>query len=295
MRLSWIALCLLFSATCLKADDADLPGSVLLMIGGDAGSGADVQAQALARDLKSLEGLELVPVAGGLEAFAREPNALALVPSADLSFTDPPFGYVPIVSTSGFQMSVVAASDTGWRDYIDVIGAHEFGAEITFGVTSPKLRNLAYVLGEATGVDFTFVDFEGEGAMLRAVAIEEIHLGFASGIQYDGVASGTLIDLASAMSAPLIQSPEALTMVDLVVSPTAEGHFVLIGPEDLSDAARGALADAVASVVSDETTETGGLIAERFGGPVVLTGTALEMSLVEEMEAAKELRRLASE
>ena len=50
---------------------------------------------------------------------------------------------------------------------------------------------------------------------MNGVQVGDMDLGFMAGIQGKGVASGDLVNLASAMSKPLAQTPEAPSLLTL--------------------------------------------------------------------------------
>ena len=69
--------------------------------------------------------------------------------------------FTPITTTAGFQMGIVSPASKGWKDFKDVIAAAKGGEQIRFGVMSPKLADLAYLLGKANDVDFNIVSVKG--------------------------------------------------------------------------------------------------------------------------------------
>ena len=114
-----------------------------------------------------------------------------------------------------------------------------------------------------------------------------------AGIQAKGVASGDLVNLASALSTPLQQTPDAPTIGDLGVPFSADGYFLFIGPAGMPAEARAALADAIADVVSDETTKAGGIIKKAFGGAAVIKGEELDALVTGDFESAGALLEAA--
>ena len=114
-----------------------------------------------------------------------------------------------------------------------------------------------------------------------------------AGIQGKGVAAGDLVNLASALSEPLKQTPDAPTVGDLGVPYNADGYFVFIGPAGMPDDARNALAAAIADVVNDETTKAGGLIKKAFGGAATFTGAELDAMLANDFAGAGKLMKAA--
>jgi tripartite-type tricarboxylate transporter receptor subunit TctC len=160
---------------------------------------------------------------------------------------------------------------------------------------SPKLSDLAFLMGEASGVEFNIVQVRGGRAVMDGVNAGDMDLGFMAGIQRNGVEAGDLVNLASALSKPLDQTPDAPTMADLGVEFVADGYFLFIGPAGMPAEARTALADAIEGVASDAGTKAGGIIAKAFGGPSIIKGDALDALIASDYEAASALLEAASE
>jgi len=158
----------------------------------------------------------------------------------------------------------IFAAVKGWASLDDMIAAAKGGQDIRFGVMSPKLTDLAYLLGEAHGIDFNIISVRGGKAVMNGVNAGDMDVGFMAGIQGKGVAAGDLVNLASAMSVPLKQTPDAPKMSDLGVAYNADGYFVFVAPAGLPDEARAALTEAIANATG--TGKAGGMITKAFGG-----------------------------
>lgn len=308
-----VAACGLFAHT-VSADAADWtpPGPIKLMIAFAAGGGADTQARLIAEELEARHGWSIVPEQvtgkGGMNlalAMKDEPNdgsVIGMVVTesfgynmkvADAGVT--PDDFTSITTTAGFQMGVVAPSGKGWTTFADVVEAAKGGAELRFGTMSPKLSDLAYLLGKANGVDFNIVQVRGGRAVMNGVNAGDMDLGFMAGIQAKGVAAGDLVNLASALSVPLVQTPDAPTMADLGVEFVADGYFMFAGPAGMPAEARDALASAIGEIISDDSTKAGGLISKAFGGPAIFTGDELTELVANDYAAAGALLEAASE
>ncbi len=279
-------------STAAFAADWTPPGPIKLMIAFAAGGGADTQARLIAEELESRMGWEFIPEQvtgkGGvnlLNAMKDEPNdgsVIGMVVAesmgynlyvADIGLT--PADFTPITTTAGAQMGIVALSSKGWKDFHDVIAAAKSGEEIRFGTMSQRLGDLAYLLGKAQGVEFNIIAVRGGKAVMNGVNADDMDVGFMAGIQNKGVASGELVNLASAMSNPLKQTPDAPLLADLGVGFDGDAFFMFAGPGGMPEDARNALAEAIGAVVSDESTQAGGLIKKAFGGPLVVQGEEL--------------------
>jgi len=307
------ALIIALAATSTLASEWSPPGPIKLLIGFRAGGGADTQARLIAEELEKRHGWQIIPEQvtgkGGLNLAAALKDAPADGTVIGMAVTET-FGYnmaaassagmtpadfTGITTTAGFQMGVVSLSSKGWETIADAIAAAQGGAGLRFGVMSPKLADLAYLLGKAQGVEFNIVEVRGGKAVMDGVNAGDLDLGFMAGIQSKGVAAGDLVNLASALSDPLNQTPEAPTLADLGVDFTADGQFMFAAPAGLPDDARDAIAAAVTEIVNDPATGAGAMIAKAFGGPSVLSGDALQAKMVESYDAAGALLEAASE
>jgi tripartite-type tricarboxylate transporter receptor subunit TctC len=206
-----------------------------------------------------------------------------------------PADFTGITTTAGFQMGVVARTDKGWKSFDEMIAAAKGGQDIRFGAMSPRLGDLAYLLGKAQGVDFNIVMVKGGKGVMNGVNAGDLDVGFMAGIQAKGVAAGDLVNLASALSAPLVQTPAAPSFADLGVQFNTDGQFLCVGPADMPAEAREALAKAIGDVVSAPNTKAGGLIKKAFGGATVIQGAELDALLSDGYTSAGDLLKAASE
>ncbi|MEO1550437.1 MAG: tripartite tricarboxylate transporter substrate-binding protein [Pseudomonadota bacterium] len=294
------------------ASDWAPKGPIKLMIAFAAGGGADTQARLIAEDLEGKLGWNFVPQQvtgkGGLNlaaALKDEPadgSVIGMVVTETLGYNMAaanagmtPQDFTPIATTAGFQMGVVAPSTKGWTSFDQMIAAAKGGEAIRFGVMSPKLGDLAYLLGKAQGVEFNIISVKGGRAVMNGVTAGDMDVGFMAGIQNKGVASGDLVNLASALSVPLNQTPDAPTLADLGVPFSADGYFLFIGPAGMPTEARDALAEAIASVVSTSGTKTNAMVTKAFGGASVITGETLDALVASDFESAGALLQAVSD
>ncbi|MEP0155730.1 tripartite tricarboxylate transporter substrate-binding protein [Pseudophaeobacter sp.] len=293
------------------ASDWTPPGPIKLMIAFKAGGGADTQARLIAEDLEAKMGWQFIPEQvtgkGGMNlvmALKDQPNdgsVIGMVVTeamgynmkvADAGVT--PSDYTAITTTAGFQMGVVSKTDKGWKSFDDMIAAAKEGP-LRFGAMSPKLADLAYLLGKAQGVEFNIVNVKGGKGVMNGVNAGDLDLGFMAGIQGKGVAVGDLVNLASALSEPLKQTPDAPTFGDLGVQFSADGYFLIIGPGGMPAEARDALAAAIVEVISTDGMKSNGMITKAFGGPAVIAGDDAQALIESDFEAAGALLKAASE
>lgn len=279
-------------------------GPIKMIIAFAAGGGADTQARLIADDIQAATGWEVIPEQvtgkGGVNALLAlkdmpaDGTAIAMVVTESLGYNAAAAGNAGIVpsdfagltTTAGFQMGVVAKADKGWSSFADTIAAAKEG-NLRFGTMSPKLSDLAFLLGEAQGVEFNIVQVAGGKAVMNGVQAGDMDLGFMAGIQGKGVASGDLVNLASALSEPLVQTPDAPTLADLGVQFNADGYFVFVAPGGMDTAARDALTAAIVEAANNGKASA--MIEKAFGGAVTIQGSELDALLQSDYEAASEL------
>lgn len=297
------------SATFADGHGWQPEGPIDLIIAFRAGGGADTSGRLIADQMQEATGWEIIPrqVTGGggvnalveLQDLPADGTAIALVVTESLGYnaaSNPDAGISPtsvtgLTTTAGFQMGIVSQSSMGWESFADVIAAAEGGAELRFGAMSPKLADLAFLLGEANGIEFNIIEVRGGRAVLDGVTAGDMDLGFMAGIQGRGVAAGDLVNLASALSVPLVQTPEAPTLADLGVEFTADGYFVFVAPPGLPDEAREALTAAIVEASNSGAAQE--MIGNAFGGTVNIAGDELDALLTQDFEAAGALMEAA--
>ena len=295
------------------AADWQPPGPIKLMIAFAAGGGADTQARLIAEDLEASTGWKFIPEnvtgKGGvnlLNAMKGMPNDGTVIgivvteslaynriaaKGAGLELSD----FTPLTTTAGFQMGVVATTESGMATFEDVMSAAKDGKEIRFGAMSPKLADLAYLLGNANGIDFNIVMLKGGKAVMNALNAGDVDIGWGAGIQTKAVLAGDMVNLVSGLDKPLDASPDAPMLADLGVDHHAAGYFMFVAPGGMADDARNALAEKLSSVAADPDSKAGGLINKAFGGASIIMGTELDALLVSDSESSSELMELAAE
>ena len=283
-------------------------GPIKMIIAFAAGGGADTQARLIADDVQAATGWEIVPEQvtgkGGVNALVAlkdmpaDGTAIAMVVTESVGYNSKsatgagisPADFTGLTTTAGFQMGVVAKADKGWKSFDDMIAAARQG-QLRFGTMSPRLSDLAFLLGEAQGVEFNIVQVRGGKAVMNGVNAGDMDLGFMAGIQRKGVASGDLVNLASALSQPLVQSPEAPTFADLGVEFNSDGYFVFVAPANMDAKARTAITDAI--VAATASGKAAGMISKAFGGATTIRGAELDQLMQAEYEAAGALMQAA--
>ena len=283
-------------------------GPIKMLIAFAAGGGADTQARLIADDIQAASGWEIIPEQvtgkGGVNALVAlrdmpaDGSAIAMVVTESLGYNAAaakgagiaPSDFTALTTTAGFQMAIVAKADKGWATFDEMIASAKEG-ELRFGTMSPRLSDLAFLLGDAHGVDFNIVQVRGGRDVMDGVQAGDMDLGFMAGIQRKGVASGDLVNLASALSVPLVQTPDAPTLGDLGVSFSADGYFVFVGPAGMDPAARKAITAAIVDAAN--SGKAAGMLSKAFGGAVTIEGAELDALLQADFDAAGALMEAA--
>lgn len=293
------ALALGLAVSTSAAADWTPPGPIKMMIAFAAGGGADTQGRMIAEELEARHGWKIIPEQvtgkGGsvlAKAMVDQPNdgtvigllvtesiGYNMVVADDPGYTVDDFTY--LTTTAGFQMGVVAKSDKGWNTFADVVAAAKGGEAIRFGVMSPKLADLAYLLGEAHGVEFNIISVRGGKAVMNGINAGDMDIGWGAGIQNKAVAAGDMVNLASGLSTKLNISPDAPTLAELGVDFNADGYFLFVGPAGMPADAASAISSAIADIAQDGESKAGGFIGKAFGGAVVLQGEPLVQFMVD--------------
>ncbi len=307
-----VGVALAATATFATAEDWAPSGPIKLMIGFAAGGGADTQARLIAEDVEAATGWSFIPEQvtgkGGMNlamALKDEPadgTVIGMIVTETLGYNMvaadagvTPADFTAITTTAGFQMGVVSLASKGWSSFDDVVAAAKAGETLRFGTMSPRLADLAYLLGKAQGVEFNIVNVAGGKAVMNGVNAGDMDLGFMAGIQAKGVAAGELVNLASALSVPLDQTPDAPTFADLGMAYSADGYFMFAGPAGMPTEARDAIAAAIAAAISTEGTKSNAMITKAFGAPAIIAGDDLQALAAAEFDDAGALIAAASE
>lgn len=305
------ALTALSTSTAAIAADWTPPGPIKMIIAFAAGGGADTQARLIAEELEARHGWKIIPEQvtgkGGLNAvnaLKKEPadgTAIGIIVSETLGYNmaaakaGKPTDVTPITTTAGTQMGIVALASKGWKTLGDVIEAAKGGQDIRFGVMTGMLGDIAYITGKENGVDFNIISVRGGKAVMNGLNAGDMDVGFGAGIQAKAVAAGDMVELASARSEPLINSPDAPLLSDYGVEFVSEITFLFAGPADMDPAARDAIAAAIAEVVTTEGGKANQFITKGFGGPVIVSGGELEAAVQKDFEASGALIAAAAE
>ena len=289
------------------------PGPIKMLIAFRAGGGTDTQARLIAEELEKRHGWKIIPEQLTGKGGANMAAALKDMPNdgtvIGMAVTET-FGYnmiaakkqaytqedfTTLTTTAGFQMGIIAPAAKGWKTWDDIIAAAKGGEEIRFGVMSPKLGDMAYLIGKHYGVEFNIISFKGGKGVLNALSAGDADIGWGAGTQTKAVLAGDMVQVLSGLSKRLNISPEAPTLQEIGIDLQADGYFLFMAPAGLPDEARETLANAIAEVVQDENTQANGIINKGFGGVVVIKGEELDGIMANDLDAAKALLDLASQ
>ncbi|MEM1298099.1 MAG: tripartite tricarboxylate transporter substrate binding protein [Pseudomonadota bacterium] len=299
------------SATGVLADWAP-PGPIKMLIAFRAGGGTDTQARLIAEELEKRHGWKVVPeqltgkgganMAAALKDMPNDGSVIGMAVTETFAYNMiagkrqayAQEDFTALTTTAGFQMGIIAPTTKGWKTWEDMIAAAK-GGSVRFGVMSPKLGDIAYLIGKHEGVDFNIVSFKGGKGVLNALSAGDADVGFGAGTQTKAVLAGDMVQMASGLSKRLNITPDAPTLQELGMDLQADGYFVFMAPAGLPDEARTAISDAIAEIVQDESTKAHGIIKKGFGGTVVIKGAELDKVMADDLVAAKELLERASQ
>ncbi|NRB05604.1 MAG: tripartite tricarboxylate transporter substrate-binding protein [Rhodobacteraceae bacterium] len=302
LKRSVLSAAMMLTAIAANAADWTPPGPIKLVIAFKAGGGVDTQARLIAEELEARHGWDVIPEQvtgkGGLNAVmdiseqSGDGTVITMTASNAVGYGLRSSGatsqdvFTAITTTAGVQMGIVSKTDKGWENLDDLIAAAKAGEEISFGAMSPMLGDLAYVIAKEKGVDFNIISMRGGKAVMNGLNAGDIDVGFLAGPQTKAVLAGEMVNLVSAMSEPLIASPEAKLLKDHGIEFTGEGFFTFLGPKNMDTEARDAIAAAIAEIVKDPETKAGALINKVFGKPTVIAGDDLAARLSADWDAA---------
>ncbi len=298
-------------ATGALAADWTPPGPIKLMIAFRAGGGADTQARLIAEELEARHGWKIIPEQvtgkGGLNAAKAisgenpDGTAIAMIVTETLGYNlraanaGSPDMVTPLTTTAGSQMAVVALTSAGYKTLADVIAAAKGGTAIRFGVMSPSLADLAYVIGKENGIEFNIVSVKGGKAVMNGLTAGDIDVGFGAGIQAKAVSAGDMVELASVKSEPLANSPDAPMLTEFGVEFYNDTMFMLAGPKGMDPAARAAISAAIQDIVNDPNSKANQFIAKGFGGAVTISGDELDAIIAKAYSDADALMAASAE
>ncbi|MEQ5777122.1 hypothetical protein J4E05_16480 [Thalassospira sp. NFXS8] len=288
------------------------PGPIKLMIGFAAGGGADTQARLIAQAIENKYGWKILPEQvtgnGGLnlaKQLIKEPadgTAIGMVVTETLTYSalaaqQPGLtakNFTPLASTVEFQTGLVAMKGGAFDSWNKIKAAAKAGTPIRFGVATDRWADVTYLLGKADGIDFNIVQVKGGAGVMNGLRGGDLDLGWVAGAQGKPVQQGEMVNVASAVSHKLADSPNAPLITDLGSKYSLDGYFMFIAPKGLAPEARKAIGDAIADVLNDPATQAHALVVKSFGGPAVLTGAALNDKLNTLMTESKDLLATAS-
>lgn len=289
------------------AEDWTPPGPITLMIGFGAGGGADTQARLVASAIEDKTGWTILPeqvtgnsglnLANALSKAPADGTVIGMVVSETIAYNavregNPALQYdkfTPLATTAAFQMGLVAMANGEFSSWDALKAAAEAGTPIRFGTATERQADLAYHFSVGSGVPFNIVQVKGGAAIMNGMRAGDLDIGWVAGAQAKAVASGEMVNIATAIQTPLKDSPDAPSIVDLGSDFYLDGYFMFIAPAGIPDAAHQAIAQAISDAVSTSETEAGALIQRAFGGPSVLMGDELNTYLANGVEASNQL------
>lgn len=280
-----------------QSSDWTPPGPITLMIGFAAGGGADTQARLVAQGIEDATGWTILPeqvtgnsglnLAQQLREAPADGTVIGMIVSETLAYNAVRLGnpelqadqFTPLATTAAFQLGLVAMANGNFASWDAVVAAHDAGTPIRFGTATERQADMAYHLGQQTGIEFNIVQVQGGAEIMNGLRAGDLDIGWVAGAQTRPVAEGEMVNIASGIATPLEGSPGIPTIRDLGSDFYLDGYFMFVAPAGIPAEAREALAGAIAAVAQNPETEAGALIARSFAGGEVLTGAALDAYL----------------
>ncbi|PHP64841.1 tripartite tricarboxylate transporter substrate-binding protein [Zhengella mangrovi] len=283
-----------------------------MLIGFAAGGGADTQARLIAQGLEKKYGWKVLPEQApgnsGLnlaKQLASEPadgTAFGMVVTETLAYSavaskNPDFElskFTSLATTARFQLGLVAMKGGEFDSWDKVKAAAAAGKPIRFGTASDRQADVAYHLGQKTGIDFNIVPVKGGAGVMNGLRGGDLDIGWVAGAQSKPVKQGEMINIASGIPAALIDNPEAPKITDLGSDFNLDGYFMFIAPGNMAPDVRKALGDAIRDVLTDSSTEAYAFAQKAFGGASVVTGEELDGYMADSVDASKKLIKAVS-
>ncbi|MCA2012263.1 tripartite tricarboxylate transporter substrate-binding protein [Pararhodobacter sp. CCB-MM2] len=293
--------CFTLPATA-QSTDWTPPGPITLMIGFAAGGGADTQARLVAQGIEDATGWTVLPqqvtgnsglnLAQELRSAPADGSVIGMIVTETLAYNAVRLGnpdlqadqFTPLATTAAFQLGLVAMAGGDFASWDAVQAAQEAGRPIRLGAATERQADMAYHLSLGSGIEFNIVQVQGGAEIMNGLRAGDLDLGWVAGAQAGAVRNGEMVNVASGIPTPLVDSPDAPTIRDLGSNFYLDGYFMFVAPAGIPDDARAALAGAIASVVQNPETEAGALITRSFGGASVLTGADLDAYLQRAVE-----------
>ena len=172
-------------------------GPITMLIGFRAGGGANTQARWIAEEIEERHGWKIIPeqktgrggsvLAAALKNEPADGTSIGIVVTESLGYNmdaTTSAGYeqsdfMPLTATAGFQMGIVVLASRGWSTFDDKAESARAGEQIRFGAMSPKLADLAYMLGKASGIEFNIVMKQGGNGVMDGIYAGDLDIGLA--------------------------------------------------------------------------------------------------------------------
>ncbi|MEM1162393.1 MAG: tripartite tricarboxylate transporter substrate-binding protein [Pseudomonadota bacterium] len=300
-------------ATGALAADWTPPGPIKLLIAFKAGGGTDTQARLIAEELEKRQGWTIQPeqltgkggavLAAAMKDMPNDGSVIGMLITDALTYSleaskNPPYAvgdFTTLTTTAGFQIGIVARTEKGYTSWDDVVAEAKSGKEIRFGAMSPRLGDMAYLIGKHYGIDFNIVMVKGGKGVMNGLNAGDLDIGWGAGIQTKAVLAGDMVNLLSGLSKRLTASPDAPTLTEVGIDANADGYFLFAAPAGLPDDARVALSDAIAEIVEDQSTKAAQFVEKGYGGVVVIKREDLDAQIASEVAGARALIEAVSE
>ena len=306
------------AALCLaplsgRAEGWTPSGPITMYIGFAAGGGADTQARLIAQGLEEKYGWSVIPqqatgnsglnLAQDLLEAPKDGTAIGMAVTETLTYNalvagDPKLqleSFTALATTAAFQLGLVAMKGGDFDSWEKVAEAAKAGTPIRFAVATDRQGDMAWHLGQKTGIDFNIVPVKGGAGVMNGLRGGDVDIGWVAGAQSKPVKQGEMTNIARGIATPLVDTPDAPSIKELGSDFFLDGYFMFIAPGGMDPAARAALGAAIKDVLTDTNSQANALVTKAFGGPGVMVGDELDAYMAQSKADAEALLKSASE
>lgn len=242
---------------------------VTILVGYEAGGGADTLARIVADDIKARLGWTVIvenrPGVGGammLSQLARsEPDGyrVGLSPTSSLmapvlnkavQFRIDDFTYLGTVAKT--QNAMIARADAPFDNLAQLVTFARQKGHATVATLSQEMSLVGRLIARHYGVELTMVPTKGGSEAITLLLGNQVDAAFNAGAHQPYVEQGQLKVIANLNATPLVQRPEARNLKSYGIDYEAHQYFQIQGPKGMAESVRNAWEKAVESAVKSK-------------------------------------------
>lgn len=248
--------------------------SVEMLIGFNAGGGADALARLVAEKIESDLGWEVVPVnrggaggavmAGLLKNAAADGHTIGMgvtttfstnpVFSEGITYGPEDFDYLGTIALS--QMVIVARASAPFSTLDEMAEHAKKNGGLTIASMGPELERVADLISGHFDIDLRVLPTRGGAEVLTQVLGEHVDLGFNGGAHHQYIKSGDMKVVVNLNEEPLLVTPDVANLRSYGIDFASNIYFQFQAPKGLPEDVKASLAAAIDKAVnSDEVRE----------------------------------------